>query len=41
VPAPTLGADSILHTRDTFTFTFTFDVGLATTDVSSLTISAN
>ena len=39
VPAATLGADSILHTHDTFTFTFA--VGLATADVSSLTVDAN
>lgn len=39
VPAATLGADSILHTHDTFTFTF--DVGLATADVSGLTVDAS
>ncbi len=39
VPAATLGADGILHTHDIFTFTF--DVGLASADLSALTVDAN
>jgi len=39
VPAATLGDDGILHTHDVFTFTFA--VGLASADVSALTIDAN
>lgn len=39
VPAATLGDDGILHTHDTFSFSFA--VGLASADLSPLTVDAN
>ncbi|MBI1299766.1 hypothetical protein GC175_32985 [bacterium] len=39
VPAAALGDDGILHTHDTFTFSFA--VGLASADLSELTVDAN
>ncbi len=39
VPAAALGADGILHTHDAFTFRFA--VGLASADLSALTVDAN